>query len=160
IAAQAVDEARRLVASTPVDLPLEGITYLPPVPEPGKILAIGLNYAAHAAEGGSPPPPKPIVFTRFPDSLVGHDQTILRPREPEHCDWEVELCVTMGRPGRRIAAKDAMDFVAGYTVMNEGSVRDWMRHTAQIIPGKNFYRSGACGPWMVTADEIPDPSHL
>jgi 2-keto-4-pentenoate hydratase/2-oxohepta-3-ene-1,7-dioic acid hydratase in catechol pathway len=160
LAAGALDEARKTVDQASADLPLKGITYLSPIPEPGKILAIGLNYAAHAAEGGSPVPPKPIVFTRFPDSLVGHEQSILRPRESEAFDWEVELVVVMGKTARRVAAKDALAHVAGYTVMNEGCLRDWQRHSPVIIPGKNFYRSGAIGPWIVTADEIPNPSGL
>jgi 2-keto-4-pentenoate hydratase/2-oxohepta-3-ene-1,7-dioic acid hydratase in catechol pathway len=160
IAAAALDEARSALQRADAAIPLNQIKFLPPIPEPGKILAIGLNYAAHAAEGGSQTTKTPIVFTRFADSLVGHDQPILKPRESESYDWEAELGVIIGKPARRVSEESAYEHVAGYTVMNEGSVRDWQRHTTQIIPGKNFFHSGAAGPWMVTADEVPDPTQL
>lgn len=160
IAGAAIDEAKAALARAGAGIALRDIIFLPPIPEPGKILAIGLNYAAHAAEGGSQTTQKPIVFSRFADSIVGHGQPILKPRESDNYDWEAELGVIIGKPARRVPEEAAYDHVAGYTVINEGSVRDWQRHTNQIIPGKNFYHSGASGPWMITADEIPDPSDL
>ena len=136
------------------------MSFLPVIPDPSKILAIGLNYADHAAEAGLKPPPKPVVFVRFPDSQVGHEQSLVKPKDSEHYDYEVELCLVIGRRARRVAAKDALRYVAGYTIYNDGSVRDWQMHTSQFTPGKNFPKSGAVGPWMVTSDELKDPSHL
>lgn len=160
IAGAAIEEAKEALSRAVSAIPLHSIKFSPPIPEPAKILAIGLNYAAHAAEGGSRTTQKPIVFSRFPDSIVGHEHPILKPRESDSYDWEAELGVIIGKPARRVPEESAYDYVAGYTVINEGSVRDWQRHTTQIIPGKNFYHSGASGPWLVTTDEIPDPSDL
>jgi len=160
LAGAAIEEAKAALSRATSAIPVRSINFLPPIPEPGKILAIGLNYAAHAAEGGSQTTQKPIVFSRFADSLVGHEHPILKPRESDSFDWEAELGVIIGKPARRVPEEAAYDHVAGYTIINEGSVRDWQRHTTQIIPGKNFYHSGASGPWLVTPDEIPDPSNL
>jgi 2-keto-4-pentenoate hydratase/2-oxohepta-3-ene-1,7-dioic acid hydratase in catechol pathway len=89
------------------------------------------------------------------DSQVGHKQPIIRPKESTHMDYEAEIAVIIGKPGRRISQKNAWDHIAGYSCYNDGSVRDWQRHTIQWTAGKNFHRTGAFGPWMVTADEIP-----
>ena len=98
---------------------------------------------------------QPTFFQRFADSQVGHGQLLLRPRESTQLDYEAEIAVIIGKPGRRISREDAAQHVAGYACYNDGSVRDWQRHTTQFAPGKNFYRTGGFGPWMVTSDEIP-----
>ncbi len=127
---------------------------------PEKILAVGMNYMVHIKEMGREPPDYPAVFIRYPDSLVGHGQLLVRPRVSEQYDYEGELAVIIGKPARYVAAAEALSYVAGYTCLNDGSIRDFQRHGSQFTPGKNFPCSGACGPWMVTADEIPDPSVL
>jgi 2-keto-4-pentenoate hydratase/2-oxohepta-3-ene-1,7-dioic acid hydratase in catechol pathway len=143
-------------ATAEPDVALTDVTLLPPVPDPAKILAIGLNYADHRAEGGAPEVSHPTVFTRYPDSQVGHSEPLRRPDATGQYDYEGELAVVIGRPCFLVPEQDAMSYVGGYSAYNDGSVRDWQRHTSQFTPGKNFYRSGAFGPWLVTADEVPD----
>jgi len=142
-------------------IPLAELRLVPPVPKPNRILCIGVNYAAHRAESDRPSDSAyPTVFTRFPSSVVGHDEPIVRPRVSDRFDYEGELALVIGRTGRYISAGDALAHVAGYTCFNDGTLRDYQRHTAQFVPGKTFDRSGSCGPWVVTTDEIPDPSAL
>ncbi|NMK46427.1 fumarylacetoacetate hydrolase family protein [Achromobacter sp. Bel] len=140
--------------------PLAGLRLLPPVPAPRKILCVGLNYGRHVAEAGRELPAHPSMFARFADSFVGHGEPVWKPRLSDKFDYEGELAVVIGRAGRHIAARDALSHVAGYTCMAENSVRDFQKHNAQVTPGKNFERSGAIGPWLVTADEIGDPARL
>ncbi len=149
-------EARRKDAGVPAS----SVQLLPPIPDPEKILCIGLNYFLHAQEVNMPVPSNPSVFVRYPNSFVGQGQPVLRPPESEQFDYEAELAVVIGRGGRRISEAQAMQHVAGYSCMAENSVRDWQRHSAQATPGKNFFHSGAIGPWLVTADEIADVSRL
>jgi 2-keto-4-pentenoate hydratase/2-oxohepta-3-ene-1,7-dioic acid hydratase in catechol pathway len=139
---------------------LATVRFLPVIPAPRKIICVGINYLAHMREMGREQPAWPTLFTRFPDSLVGHGETLLRPRESARYDYEGELALVIGRPARRVAAADALAHVAGYTCLLDGSVRDWQNHTTQFIPGKNFPATGSCGPWLVTADELTDPSRL
>lgn len=141
-------------------IPLAGLQWLPPVPAPRKMLCVGLNYGRHVREAGRELPAHPSVFPRFADSVVGHRQAVWKPRASDKFDYEGELAVVIGRGGRHIAAADALSHVAGYTCMAENSVRDFQKHNAQVTPGKNFERSGAIGPWLVTADEIGDPARL
>ena len=101
-----------------------------------------------------------MIFTRYPNSQVGHGQPMVRPRVSDKFDYEGELAVIIGRTCRHVAEEDALSVIAGYSCYNDGSVRDYQRHTSQFYPGKNFYHSGAFGPWMVTADEIPDPTGM
>lgn len=136
------------------------IQFEPVIPNSGKIFAIGMNYRAHIEEMGRTPPEYPALFTRFPDSLVGHRRSVIRPRVSEKFDYEGELAVIIGRTARHVSAGSALDYVAGYSCFLDGSVRDYQRHTTQFIAGKNFRHSGAFGPWLVTADEIPDPRQL
>jgi len=136
------------------------ISYLPPIPNPEKILCIGINYAKHIEETGMPKPRRPMVFTRFPDTQVGHQEALIRPAASNKYDFEGELAVIIGRSARNVPADQALDVIAGYSCYNDGSVRDWQVHTSQFTPGKNFPRSGSFGPWLVTPDEIPDPSQL
>jgi 2-keto-4-pentenoate hydratase/2-oxohepta-3-ene-1,7-dioic acid hydratase in catechol pathway len=155
LAADAVDEARQAAAARAPDFALEALTLLPVVPDPGKIWCCGLNYGEHVRETNREVTEQPTFFLRVADSQVGHGQAIVRPPESSQLDYEAEIAVVVGRPGRRIAEADAGAYIAGYACYNDGSVRDWQRHTSQWVPGKNFWRTGGFGPWMVTADEIP-----
>lgn len=142
------------------DLGHGDVTLLPPVPDPGKILCVGLNYKSHIAETGRDTPQHPILFPRYPSSLVGSVDNLVRPRASTMFDFEGELAFVIGRGGRHIAPEQALDHVAGYACFNDGSVRDWQRHTSQFLPGKCFWRSGSFGPWLVTCDEVGDVGSL
>ncbi len=135
---------------------LADVTLLPPIGNPEKILCVGLNYLSHIEETGRPRPVQPAIFTRYPSSLIGHDQPLIRPKASHDFDYEGELVIIIGKGGRHISEADAMAHVAGYTCMNEGSIRDYQIHTSQFWPGKSFEASGSIGPWIVTADEIAD----
>jgi 2-keto-4-pentenoate hydratase/2-oxohepta-3-ene-1,7-dioic acid hydratase in catechol pathway len=137
---------------------LDSVTLLPPIDNPGKIICIGLNYTTHIKETGRDAPKHPSIFTRYPGSLVGHEQPMVRPSVSTWFDFEGELAVIIGRAGRAIPIGQAMAHVAGYSCFNDGSVRDFQRHTTQFWAGKNFDRSGSMGPWLVTADELGDPA--
>ena len=139
---------------------LENIQFDPVIPNPGKIFGVGMNYRAHIKEMGRTPPKFPSLFVRFPDSLVGHRQPVIRPKVSHQFDYEGELAVIIGRTAHRVSADSAIEYVAGYSCFLDGSVRDYQYHTSQFIPGKIFPRSGAFGPWMVTVDEIADPREL
>jgi 2-keto-4-pentenoate hydratase/2-oxohepta-3-ene-1,7-dioic acid hydratase in catechol pathway len=141
--------------SSAADYKHSDITWLPVIPNPDKIVCVGLNYQEHVAETGRDNTEQPAIFLRLPESQVGHRQPIVRPRESTHLDFEAEIAVIIGRSGRRISQGKAWDHVAGYSCYNDGSVRDWQRHTIQWTAGKNFARTGGFGPWMVSADEIP-----
>jgi 2-keto-4-pentenoate hydratase/2-oxohepta-3-ene-1,7-dioic acid hydratase in catechol pathway len=160
LAAGALAEIQRLADTTGPDLPLEEIEFAPVIPDPDKIVCIGLNYRDHVAETGRPLTEKPALFARFAGSQVGHLRPLVKPRVSDEFDYEGELAVIIGKSGRHIAADRALEHVAGYSCYNEGSIRDWQRHTSQFLAGKSFAQSGGFGPWMVTADEIPDPSSL
>jgi 2-keto-4-pentenoate hydratase/2-oxohepta-3-ene-1,7-dioic acid hydratase in catechol pathway len=154
-----LEEARKLLSRAP-DYKLSEITWLPVIPNPDKIVCVGLNYEEHRVETGRDKTEQPALFLRVAESQVGHEQPIVRPRESSHLDFEAEIALVIGRPGRRIAQKDAWQHIAGYSCYNDGSVREWQRHTVQWTAGKNFARTGAFGPWMVSADEIPPGSEL
>lgn len=132
------------------------VRLLPLVPNPDKILCVGLNYATHVAETGREQKQHPAIFTRWADTLVAAGDPVIRPRESTRFDYEGELAVIIGKRGRRIRKADAMQHVAGYSIFNDVSVRDWQRHNIQFIPGKNFPATGAFGPDMVTPDAITD----
>lgn len=136
------------------------IEWLPVIRNPGKIFCIGLNYRDHVAESTFKEQEYPSIFTRLPSSHVGHLQPMLRPKASERFDFEGELAVIIGKAGRHIQRARWAEHVAGYAIYNDGSVRDWQHRTTQWIAGKNFDASGAFGPWMTTADEIPDPDKL
>lgn len=136
------------------------LVFLPLVPNPDKILCVGVNYRPHVEEMGREVPSRPVVFVRFAGSMVGHEQPLIRPRASEQYDFEGELAVVIGRPARHVARSDAAEYIAGYTCLMDGSVRDWQRHTPQFTPGKNFQQSGALGPVLTTRDEVPDPAQL
>jgi 2-keto-4-pentenoate hydratase/2-oxohepta-3-ene-1,7-dioic acid hydratase in catechol pathway len=135
-------------------VPLTDANWLPVIPDPGKIICIGLNYEKHRQETGREVVANPTIFTRFADSQTGHDTSIVLPLESENLDYEGEMAVIIGKGGRRILANAALDHVAGYSCYNDGSVRDWQAHSIQFIPGKNWPETGSFGPWMVTPDEF------
>jgi len=153
-------EAVRAIAAEPADCVIDAVTLLPVVPDPGKIICVGVNYANHLEETGRDAPAYPMLFSRFASSQVGHGQPILRPMESDRLDFEGELAVVIGTGGRGIARENALAHVAGYSCYNDATLRDWQRHTSQFMPGKNFDVTGAFGPWLVTADEVADPSVL
>jgi 2-keto-4-pentenoate hydratase/2-oxohepta-3-ene-1,7-dioic acid hydratase in catechol pathway len=159
LAAGALPQVRSLAHRSP-DYALADVTLLPVIPDPGKIWCAGLNYAEHVQETGRQVTEQPVFFLRFADSQVGHGVAIARPRESGKLDFEGEIAVVIGTAGRRIAEADAWDHVAGYACYNDASVRDWQMHTTQWGPGKNFWRTGSFGPWMVTADEIPPGTEM
>ena len=136
------------------------VAFLPPVPNPGKIICVGINYRPHVKEMGRDMPERPTLFVRFPGSLTGHGRPVLRPAVSEKYDYEGELAVLIGRSARHVARSGALGVVAGYSCFMDGSVRDWQNHTSQFTPGKNFQTSGAMGPALVTADAVPDPAAL
>jgi 2-keto-4-pentenoate hydratase/2-oxohepta-3-ene-1,7-dioic acid hydratase in catechol pathway len=154
--AEAIEEVRALVAGRAADAKLVDITFLPVIPDPGKIVCVGLNYEEHRVETKRDKTENPALFLRVADSQVGHNQPILRPRESTHLDYEGEIAIVIGKGGRRIGEADAWKHIAGYSAYNDGSVRDWQRHTVQWTAGKNFHATGGFGPWMVTRDEIAD----
>ena len=142
------------------DYGADEVTFLPVIPRPGKLIGVGLNYRDHAAELGAKIPTSPELFVRFADSLVGHRQPLLRPNASKRFDYEGELAVIIGRSGRRVRREQALAHVAGYCCFNDGTIRDWQGHSSQYTAGKNFVRTGAMGPWMVTADCVRDPGSL
>ena len=150
---------RERVSREGVDYASSEVRLRKPVPHPGKFLCVGVNYMDRNAEyrDGSEPPRYPSLFTRTEDSLVAHGEPLLRPKESAQLDYEGEIGLVMGKGGRRIAEDAALDHIGGITCVNEGSVRDWMRHGKfNVTQGKNFDRSGAVGPWIVTREEL-DP---
>jgi 2-keto-4-pentenoate hydratase/2-oxohepta-3-ene-1,7-dioic acid hydratase in catechol pathway len=159
IAAGALAEMAALAAKAPRH-PVASIAWLPVIPNPDKILCIGLNYETHRKETGRTEVENPTVFSRFANSQTGHLANIIRPRVSKDLDFEGELAVIIGKPGRYISREDAWDHIAGYACYNEGSIRDYQRHTHQFTPGKNFPETGAFGPWMVTPDEAGDLAPL
>jgi len=131
------------------------LTFLPPVAKPPKIICLGLNYRDHAEEAGLGIPEFPVLFGRFASSLIGHGAPIILPKVSEQLDWEAELVVVLSKGGKNIAEADALDHVAGYSVFNDASIRDYQLRTPQWTAGKNFDDTGAFGPWLVTPDEVP-----
>ncbi|MFO1402312.1 MAG: fumarylacetoacetate hydrolase family protein [Steroidobacteraceae bacterium] len=138
------------------DWRLADLKLLPVIPDPDKILCVGLNYGAHIRETGNEPPAKPLIFTRFANSQVAHGQPLIRPRASERLDFEGELAVIIGRRGRHVPRAEAMGLVAGFACYNDGSVRDFQRHSTQYTPGKNFVGTGGFGPWLATPEEVGD----
>ena len=160
LAGGGLEAAKKAASGQQPDLKLAGACLLPVIPNPGKIFCIGLNYDDHRKEGKHEKTEAPAVFVRFPESQIGHGQPLLRPRESTKFDYEGEIALIIGKSGRRIAEKDAWDYIAGYSCYNDGSVRDWQHATTQWTAGKNFAATGGFGPWMVTADEIAPGSTL
>jgi 2-keto-4-pentenoate hydratase/2-oxohepta-3-ene-1,7-dioic acid hydratase in catechol pathway len=160
IAVGAWDEARRASVAGVARLNLNAVRLLPVVPDPDKIICIGINYDEHRVEGNRAKTSYPIIFSRFTNTQIAHLEPIIRPAVSEQLDFEGELAVVIGKAGYRIPRAQALQHVAGYSCYNDASVRDWQFHTHQYLPGKNFRATGPFGPWMVTADEISDPQQL
>ena len=153
-------EAAKLVAAVAPDHPLDEITFAPVIPDPGKIICVGLNYRDHVAETGRTVTEKPALFARFSCSQVGHLQPIVKPKVSDDFDYEGELALVIGKEGRHIPAGRALDHVAGYACYNEGSVRDWQRHTSQFLSGKTFADSGSfsTASFSRSAERIVSPA--
>ncbi|MCR4467867.1 fumarylacetoacetate hydrolase family protein [Burkholderia sp. SCN-KJ] len=152
----ALDDARRLAAAAAADFTLDQVELDPVIPRPNKVICVGINYVAHAAEAGRTVGKYPVIFHRYAETLLPHGAPLVRPTVSDNFDFEAELAVVIGKGGAHIKPEDAMDHVAGYTCFNDASVRDWQFHTHQYGMGKNFRGTGSLGPWLVTADEIPD----
>ena len=155
IAKDLLGAAAEAAKTRPFTLKYSQLTLLPVIPNPGQIFCIGLNYGEHVRETGKEVTETPVIFLRLPESQVAHGQDIVRPPESHRLDYEAEIAIVIGKPGRRIQEEDAWDHIAGYACYNDGSIRDWQVATSQWTPGKNFYKTGGFGPWMVTSDEIP-----
>ncbi|HTZ04034.1 MAG TPA: fumarylacetoacetate hydrolase family protein [Xanthobacteraceae bacterium] len=156
--AGSIEAMREAGKNATPDRKLADVKFLPVIPQPRKILCAGVNYRAHAAEIGRDLPKQPSMFIRFADTLVGHGGALVRPTVSDNFDYEGELALVIGKAGRHIKAEHALDHVAGYTIFVDGSVRDYQKFS--VTSGKNFPGTGPLGPWLVTADEIPDPSRL
>jgi 2-keto-4-pentenoate hydratase/2-oxohepta-3-ene-1,7-dioic acid hydratase in catechol pathway len=159
IAGDAIGRFAGEVSTAKPDFALAQATLLPPITDPEKIICAGRNYRAHAAEAGGAPPENPQVFLRLVNTLVAHGQPMICPKISSDFDFEGELALIIGKPGRHIAKADALSHIFGYTLFNDGSIRD-IQFKHSIAAGKNFHATGGFGPWIVTADEIPDPSRL
>ena len=157
IAHNMLDQAAKALASHKTDLKFADLHLLPVITNPNKIVCVGLNYADHVRETGRELTESPALFLRMSESQIGHGQNIVRPPESHRLDYEGEIAVVIGKGGRRISEADSWSHIAGYSCYNDGSIRDWQVSTTQWTAGKNFWRTGGFGPWMVTADEIkPD----
>jgi acylpyruvate hydrolase len=154
------DWLERAIAATGESIPLAGLELAPPVTAPEKIVCVGLNYRAHAAEANRDLPEHPQLFAKYARALTGPGDEIQLPAFSDRVDWEAELAVVIGRPARFVGEAEALDHVAGYTVANDVSVRDWQRRTTQYLQGKTFERSTPLGPWLVATDELADPGDL
>lgn len=157
----AADALGKLQAALDQDaLRADAIDYLPTIPNPDKVICIGVNYRPHLEEMGHKTPEYPVTFVRFSNSQVGHGQPLIKSPATEKYDFEGELAVVIGRPAHCIREDEVFDCIAGYTCFMDGTARDWQRHTTQFTPGKNFDRSGAMGPCLVSRDEVADVSQL
>lgn len=160
LAAGTLDEIAQVAAHTNASVPLDHIVFLPVIPDPGKIFCVGHNYEAHRIETQREKTEHPLIFTRVAESQTGHQQPMVVPPESNQLDYEGEIAVIIGTTGRRISQAKAWQHVAGYSAYNDGSIRDWQRHSIQFTPGKNFTATGGFGPWMVTRGEIADGEEL
>lgn len=163
IRAERLEEMAETARAATPDCQIDDIAYLPTIPNPEKVICIGVNYANRNAEykDNTNAPKYPSVFMRTRESLTGHEQPLMDPPESDQLDYEGEIVIVIGKEGRRIPKNDAHEYVAGLTIMNEGSVRDFLRHAKfNVTQGKNFERSGSLGPWMVTPDELDPMSEL
>jgi 2-keto-4-pentenoate hydratase/2-oxohepta-3-ene-1,7-dioic acid hydratase in catechol pathway len=157
--ATGLETAREFTAARP-DHTFAELSWSPVIPAPGAIYCIGLNYRAHVEEVGRPLGDWPTVFIRVAGSQIGHLAPIIRPRVSRELDFEGELALIIGQGGRYIDRANALDHIAGYSLYNDASIRDFQRHSGQYTAGKNFPATGAFGPWLVTSDEIGDPAAL
>lgn len=157
------EEARRraeAAISARVGVGFDAVRFLPPLLGADKFICVGRNYLEHVKEGGREAPEYPVLFSRYWSSVVGHRGVLLRPLLSEQFDYEAELCAVIGRDCRYVPRERVGEVVGGYTILQEGSIRDWQMRAPTQMAGKNFLQSGAMGPWLVTADEVPDPHDL
>jgi 2-keto-4-pentenoate hydratase/2-oxohepta-3-ene-1,7-dioic acid hydratase in catechol pathway len=158
--ANALGEARAAIEGVEPDYPVDKVRFALPIPDPEKIYCVGQNYRAHIEEMGYEVPEYPSIFSRYPRTFVPHGGQMEMPTGSSDFDYEGEMTVVIGRPARNVSEAEALDYVAGYTIANDGSVRDWQKRGPQVAPGKNWERSGMLGPWITTADEAGDPANM
>jgi 2-keto-4-pentenoate hydratase/2-oxohepta-3-ene-1,7-dioic acid hydratase in catechol pathway len=156
----ALDQLRQVLAAPGTVIPEPEVSYAPAVPDPGKILCVGANYRKHAEEAGLPLPEQPIYFAKFANSLAGHREEVVLPAATERGDYEVELVAVIGRPARKVRREDALDHVFGYATGNDLSARELQMRSSQWLFGKAIDGFAPLGPYVVTADEVPDPQRL
>mgnify|MGYP003388823346 CR=1 FL=1 len=142
------------------DYPVDKVEFLLPIPNPEKIYCVGQNYREHILEMGYEIPTSPSIFSRYARTFVPHNGVMEMPTGSEHFDYEGEMTIVIGKPARNVSEADALNYVAGYTIANDGSVRDWQKRGPQVAPGKNWEKSGMLGPWITTADEAGDPANM
>ena len=160
IAKKGISEAKEYVQKNPGNLDKSKIEYLPVIPNPGKIVCVGLNYSEHVKETGRTTKQNPVIFFRVPESQTSHNKPIQKPKVSEYLDFECEMAVIMGDGGKHINPENALKHIIGYSCYNESTIRDWQQHTEQFGMGKNFEKTGSFGPYMVLAEDIPDYKKL
>ena len=155
-----ITDAKKYAKENPGSININEIEFLPLIPNPGKIICVGLNYSDHVNEIGITLEKNPVIFLRVPQSQTAHKQIIQKPKVSNHLDYEGEMAVIMGNGGKHIEPKNALKHIVGYSCYNESTVRDWQQHTKQFTMGKNFEKTGSFGPYMVLAEEISDYKKL
>ncbi len=155
-----INDAKKYAKENPGSINVDEIEFLPLIPNPGKIICVGLNYSDHVNEIGITLEKNPVIFLRVPESQTAHKQIIQKPKVSNHLDYEGEMAVIMSNAGKHIESKNALKHIAGYSCYNESTVRDWQQHTKQFTMGKNFEKTGSFGPYMVLAEEISDYKKL
>ncbi|MEC7942673.1 MAG: fumarylacetoacetate hydrolase family protein [Pseudomonadota bacterium] len=155
-----LEEAEQVAADAEPDYAFDEVEWQLPIPKPEKIYCVGQNYAAHIREMGYELPEYPSIFTRFPRTFVPHKGNMIMPSHSEHFDYEGEMTVVIGTKARHVSEAEALDYVAGYTICNDGSVRDWQKRGPQVSPGKNWESSGMLGPWITTSNDAKDPGDM
>ena len=160
LATNAIDEARAVAAHAAPDHRFDQIDFDLPILNPEKIYCVGQNYREHIIEMGFDIPSSPSIFSRYVRTFVPHNGQMTMPSHSSHFDYEGEMTLVIGQPARHVSEEDALQYIAGYTICNDGSVRDWQKAGPQVAPGKNWEHSGMLGPWIVTTDEAGDPENM
>ena len=155
-----INDAKKYALNNPGNISLNQIEYLPVIPDPGKIICIGLNYREHVKETGRSTKQNPVIFLRYPESQTSHNQPIQKPKVSNYLDYECELAVIMGNSGKNIKPENALTYIIGYSCYNDCTLRDWQQHTDQFGLGKNFEKTGSFGPHMILSEDIPDYTNL